>query len=141
MYCALGKNDQKIYIVPSQNIVIVRQGNTAGGFNLAASSFDNTLWDYINKLTCITSINEKENEVTYLSYPNPVKTDLTIENEKQKIEKISIYDVLGNTLFTNSKLQYEAKINIDFSSFSKGVYVLEIENKKHSVLRKKIIKD
>jgi archaellum component FlaF (FlaF/FlaG flagellin family) len=141
MYCALGKNDQKIYIVPGQNIVIVRQGNTAGGFNLAASSFDNTLWDYINKLTCITSINEKENEVTYLSYPNPVKTDLTIENEKQKIEKISIYDVLGNTLFTNSKLQYEAKINIDFSSFSKGVYVLEIENKKHSVLRKKIIKD
>jgi len=141
MYCALGKNDQKIYIVPSQNIVIVRQGNTAGGFNLAASSFDNTLWDYINKLTCVTSINEKENEVTYLSYPNPVKTDLTIENEKQTIEKISIYDVLGNTLFTNSKLQDEANINLDFSSFSKGVYVLEIENKKHSVLRKKIIKD
>jgi len=141
MYCALGKNDQKIYIVPSQNIVIVRQGNTAGGFNLAASSFDNTLWDYINKLTCITSINEKENEVTYLSYPNPVKTDLTIENEKQTIEKISIYDVLGNTLFTNSKLQDEANINLDFSSFSKGVYVLEIKNKKHSVLRKKIIKD
>ncbi len=141
MYCALGKNDQKIYIVPSQNIVIVRQGNTAGGFNLAASSFDNTLWDYINKLTCITSINEKENEVTYLSYPNPVNTDLTVENVKQTIEKISIYDVLGNTLFTNSKLQDEVKINIDFSSFSKGVYVLEIENKNHSVLRKKIIKD
>jgi CubicO group peptidase (beta-lactamase class C family) len=141
MYCALGKNDQKIYIVPSQNIVIVRQGNTAGGFSLAASSFDNTLWDYINKLTCITSINEIENEVTYLSYPNPVNTELTVENGKQTIEKISIYDVLGNTLFTNSKLLDEANINIDFSSFSKGVYVLEIENKNHSVSRKKIIKE
>ena len=141
MYCALGKNDQKIYIVPSQNIVIVRQGHTAGGFSLAASSFDNTLWDYINKLTCITSINEIENEATYLSYPNPVNTDLTIENVKQTIEKISIYDVLGNTLFTNSKLQDEANIKIDFSSFSKGVYILEIENKNHSVSRKKIIKD
>lgn len=141
MYCALGKNDQKIYIVPSQNIVIVRQGNTAGGFSLAASSFDNTLWDYINKLTCITSINEIENEATYLSYPNPVNTELTVENGKQTIEKISIYDVLGNTLFTNSKLQDGAKINIDFSSFSKGVYVLEIESKNHSVSRNKIIKE
>ena len=41
MYMALGKDDQKIYVVPSQNIVVVRQGNTAGGFNLAASAFDN----------------------------------------------------------------------------------------------------
>jgi CubicO group peptidase (beta-lactamase class C family) len=141
MYCALGKNDQKIYIVPSQNIVIVRQGNTAGGFSLAASSFDNTLWDYINKLTCITSLSEKDNVATYLSYPNPVNTELTVENGKQTIEKISIYDVLGNTLFTNSKLQDEANIKIDFSLFSKGVYVLEIENKNHLISRKKIIKD
>lgn len=141
MYCALGKNDQKIYIVPSQNIVIVRQGNTAGGFSLAASSFDNTLWDYINKLTCVTSIHENENGAIYFSYPNPVNKDLTIENVKQTIEKISIYDALGNTLFTNSKLQEEANINIDLSSFSKGIYVIEIENKNHSVLRKKIIKE
>ncbi len=141
MYCALGKNDQKIYIVPSQNIVIIRQGNTAGGFSLAASSFDNTLWDYINKLTCITSLNETENNINNLSYPNPVNTDLTIENVKQTIEKISIYDVLGNTLYTNSILQDDVKINIDFSSFTKGVYVLEIENKNHSITRKKIIKD
>ena len=42
MYCALGKNDQKIYVVPSANMVVVRQGNTAGGFNLAASAFDNS---------------------------------------------------------------------------------------------------
>ena len=141
MYCALGKNDQKIYIVPSQNIVIVRQGNTAGGFSLAASAFDNTLWDYINKLTCITSLNENENNINNLSYPNPVNTYLTIENVKQTIEKISIYDVLGNTLFTNSILQDDEKLNIDFTSFSKGIYVLEIENKNHSISRKKIIKD
>ena len=141
MFCALGKNDQKIYIVPSLNIVIVRQGNTAGGFNLASSAFDNTLWDYINKLTCITSINEKENELNYLFFPNPVNASLTLENEKQTIETISIYDVLGNTLFTNSNLKDEVKINIDFSSFSKGVYVLEIENKNHSISRKKIIKE
>ena len=44
MYAALGKNDQKIYVVPSQKLVIIRMGNSAGGITLATSVFDNTLW-------------------------------------------------------------------------------------------------
>ncbi|MBJ2176308.1 serine hydrolase [Aureibaculum sp. A20] len=48
MYCALGKNDQKIYVVPSQNLVIVRMGESAENAELASSSFDNELWVKIN---------------------------------------------------------------------------------------------
>ena len=44
LYAALGKNDQKIYVVPSQNLVVIRIGNTAGGVSLAGDDFDNTLW-------------------------------------------------------------------------------------------------
>ena len=44
LYAALGKNDQKVYVVPSQQLVIIRMGNTAGGVNLAGSDFDNELW-------------------------------------------------------------------------------------------------
>lgn len=44
MYCALGKNDQKIYVVPSQNLVVIRMGEAAGNSHLALSSFDNELW-------------------------------------------------------------------------------------------------
>jgi CubicO group peptidase (beta-lactamase class C family) len=44
LYAALGKNDQKIYVVPSQKLVIIRMGNTAGGVSLAGSDFDNELW-------------------------------------------------------------------------------------------------
>ncbi len=44
MYAALGKNDQKIYVVPSQNLVIIRMGDSAGNVQLATSSFDNELW-------------------------------------------------------------------------------------------------
>ena len=50
MYAALGKNDQKIYIVPSKNIVIVRMGNSADNSNFALSNFDNELWTKINLL-------------------------------------------------------------------------------------------
>ncbi len=44
MFAALGKNDQKIYVVPSQKIVVIRMGNAAGNVQLAVSSFDNELW-------------------------------------------------------------------------------------------------
>ncbi len=44
MYAALGKNDQKIYVVPSLNIVVIRMGDSAGNSQLALSSFDNELW-------------------------------------------------------------------------------------------------
>jgi CubicO group peptidase (beta-lactamase class C family) len=48
MYCALGKNDQKIYVVPSRKIVIIRMGDAADGTNVALSDFDEVLWEKIN---------------------------------------------------------------------------------------------
>lgn len=44
MYAALGKNDQKLYVVPSKKLVVVRMGESAGNVRLAVSSFDNELW-------------------------------------------------------------------------------------------------
>lgn len=49
-YAALGKNDQKIYVVPSKKIVVIRMGESAGASNFALSSFDNELWEKINEL-------------------------------------------------------------------------------------------
>ena len=50
MFMALGKNDQKIYVIPSKNMVIIRMGDAADTVNLALSDFDNTLWQKINAL-------------------------------------------------------------------------------------------
>jgi CubicO group peptidase (beta-lactamase class C family) len=48
LYCALGKNDQKLYISPAKNLVIVRMGESADGSNYALSGFDEELWQKIN---------------------------------------------------------------------------------------------
>ena len=141
MFCALGKNDQKIYVVPSQKIVIVRQGNTAGGFNLASSAFDNTVWDYINKLSCATSIHETEAENQYSIYPNPASALLTIENTVTLITKVSIYNVCGGVVYTSGNMNENSRISIDISSFAKGIYTIELENRNHELVRKKIVKD
>ena len=47
-YAGLGKNDQKLYIVPSKGLVIVRLGEDAGENLLGPSSFDNALWEKLD---------------------------------------------------------------------------------------------
>jgi CubicO group peptidase (beta-lactamase class C family) len=44
MFMALGKDDKKIYVVPSLDVVVVRLGDDAGGSAAGPSSFDNDLW-------------------------------------------------------------------------------------------------
>ncbi|MGJ8592346.1 MAG: serine hydrolase domain-containing protein [Aquaticitalea sp.] len=51
MYAALGKNDQKIYVVPSKKLVVIRMGDAADDSNFALSDFDNVLWQKINLVT------------------------------------------------------------------------------------------
>ncbi|MBG8554146.1 serine hydrolase domain-containing protein [Hymenobacter guriensis] len=73
LFAALGKNDQKIYVVPSQGLVVLRQGKSAGGPRLAVSSFDTELWSYISALSCaVTATTNKSGarRFWYLS-PNP----------------------------------------------------------------------
>ncbi|UPT70277.1 MAG: beta-lactamase family protein [Flavobacterium sp. JAD_PAG50586_2] len=52
MYCALGKNDQKIYVIPSKKMVVIRMGDVANPENptFALSGFDNDLWAKIHAL-------------------------------------------------------------------------------------------
>lgn len=52
MFAALGKNDQKIYVIPSKKMVIIRMGDVANPANptFALSGFDNELWGKINAL-------------------------------------------------------------------------------------------
>jgi len=50
MFMALGKNDQKIYIIPGKRMVIIRMGDAADDVNLALSNFDTILWQKISAL-------------------------------------------------------------------------------------------
>jgi CubicO group peptidase (beta-lactamase class C family) len=52
MYAAMGANDQRIYVVPSKKIVVIRMGQAANPANpsFAVSGFDNELWEKINAI-------------------------------------------------------------------------------------------
>ncbi len=48
LFAGLGKNDQKLYMVPSLDLVVVRMGGASGEELLGPSGFDNELWRMIN---------------------------------------------------------------------------------------------
>lgn len=52
MYAAMGANDQRLYIIPSKRMVVVRMGDASdpSNPNFAVSGFDNELWSKINLL-------------------------------------------------------------------------------------------
>jgi hypothetical protein len=53
MYAAMGANDQRIYVVPSKKMVVIRMGDASDPTNpnFAVSGFDNALWGKISALT------------------------------------------------------------------------------------------
>ena len=62
-------------------------------------------------------------------YPNPVKSQLIIENEEGKIESVEIYDMIGKVV-TNFQLStFNSQLNIDVSHLAKGVYFLKVDGK------------
>lgn len=52
MFMALGKDDQKIYVIPSKKMVVIRMGEVSDAANptFALSGFDELLWQKINGL-------------------------------------------------------------------------------------------
>lgn len=50
MFAAMGARDQRIYVIPSKRMVVIRMGNVSdpANPNFAVSGFDNELWSKIN---------------------------------------------------------------------------------------------
>ncbi|NER10165.1 CubicO group peptidase, beta-lactamase class C family [Muriicola jejuensis] len=53
MFAGMGALDQRVYVVPSRNMVVIRMGNAADPANpaFAISGFDNELWARISAVT------------------------------------------------------------------------------------------
>lgn len=90
MYAGMGKNDQRLYIVPSQRMVVVRMGNPGDTSAPAISGYDDALWRRINALPCNTSVsNDHVFEANV--WPNPATTSVSYLGDTAVL-----YDVLGN---------------------------------------------
>lgn len=74
-----------------------------------------------------TSLDENLNSKPFSIYPNPTKDKITIEFEEDETPELcTLFDMQGREL--KSVVPQSFKTELDISSFSKGVYLLEIKS-------------
>jgi CubicO group peptidase (beta-lactamase class C family) len=129
MFCALGKNDQKIYVVPSQNMVVIRMGDAAYSTSAALTVFDNELWGKIDSLDfCPTGFNDIKQNENVNFYPNPVLSTLTVQLKQSEKAQLRILSVDGREVFTKEIFPGNEKLNLE--GLKPGIYTIQIVNSK-----------
>jgi len=123
MYAALGKNDQKIYVVPSEDLVVVRMGNSAIDKQFALSSFDRQLWQYINALECPTAIDDLASTLQTTVYPNPCMQSSQLHVRTSKPVSLQVLSLQGSLLFESETAATIHTIPTD--GWAKGSYLLQ----------------
>lgn len=73
------------------------------------------------------------------SISNPVNNQLVIKGATSKVQQLSLYSVLGNTVLSKS-VNVRGDISLDVSSLSNGLYILEMAGENGERFTKKIIK-
>ncbi|MBK7937847.1 MAG: T9SS type A sorting domain-containing protein [Lewinellaceae bacterium] len=127
MIAALGKNDQKIHVVPSKGWVVVRQGNTSGYTGIGGDAvpilFDNALWGYLNQLVCTTgAIEVADNQLKI--WPNPAIEGWYIESAAAP-DRVEVFDTQGR-LLRSVNTQAEPRLWVNAAGLPEGVYVLKV---------------
>ncbi|MCB0836159.1 MAG: DUF5005 domain-containing protein [Bacteroidetes bacterium] len=69
-----------------------------------------------------------------LIYPNPIRKTLFIDDNRNLLQEISLYDIEGQRLVDIKK--QSGHINIDMSQFGSGVYVLKLQVENRIVSKK-----
>lgn len=132
VFAALGKNGQMINVSPSQNLVLVRMGDNDGN-SLVSTQYNDTIWQKINQLNCLSGISTAENEHISI-YPNPAKKILTI-NTTETIENVRCIDINGREMQLTVSKQ-----NLDIEVLHSGIYLLQFEVK-GNIFRHRFIKE
>jgi len=120
MYAAEGKNGQIINVVPSTGMVVVRMGATLGN-SLVSTQYNDTIWQYINRLDCGLGISNLTASNLSLSYNNSSKIS-TIAGLKSS-DEIQVVNSSG-AILSVAKSENE----LDFSKFSNGLYFIRINS-------------
>jgi hypothetical protein len=138
---ATGDNDLSVYIAANNN-----KGEALYRYTFVDTSDvlgfnDRSIYiKYI--LTYTTSIKEKQaSQVSFNVYPNPANDRVTIDFDKGVGQNLSVEvkDILGKQIETVAVNTSMKKLQLDLSSYSKGIYFVSVSNNQQIVKTKKLI--
>ncbi len=136
MYCALGKNGQLLCVIPSQNMVWIRMGESPDSVPVPFLMVDKVS-EYINDLACSSSsLNLSGSDV--IIYPNPVSEYLNIEIGTPKRLKYSIINNFGQ-IIQNGELNSKSS-QISIRTLPQGFYSVILQDGESSVSKNFVVK-
>lgn len=91
---------------------------------------DPICYNYINGMKETSS----ENNISIV--PNPVTSEFRIQNSELKIEYIEIYDVLGQSVFSQKLRADSQQLTIDVSMLNSGIYFVKGKGEKEERVAK-----
>ncbi len=127
MYSALGKNGQVINVIPSQNLVLIRMGNSPDN-GAVPIKFVNDMWAKLNEIIC-NSIQVADNQLdnnSFSVFPNPTNDYLNIKGED--LEHLVLYNAQGLKVLEKSTT-ISTDFQLDISFLPKGIYLLQVNKK------------
>lgn len=138
MFAAVGKDGQLINIVPSQNLVFIRMGNSPGTGGAVPVAFNDTIWQKLNSVFCnASSVSDVSIDGRDLKvYPNPALQMVAIELPNQ-IFDLQITDLAGRIIFENKNIWQ--KLEIDTQKFGSGIYLTRVVTNNKDTYTKKIV--
>ena len=119
MFAALGKNGQFICIVPSQNLVFVRMGDSPGAGDVPYL-LCNDIWKKINRLTCAATATGALRAGDIAIYPNPAASSFRVEMPDGVANwELSVQDLTGRQVGV-----YRNQLTVSVAHWPSGMYYL-----------------
>ena len=141
MYAALGKNAQLLNIVPSENLVFIRMGNSPNNLEVPFLLND-SIWMKLNDVICFTGKVKKvfDGKPEIVISPNPSKNSINIHNKDRLfIDRICVLNSQGKIILEPEIKSSEDEISINVSGQTSGIYFVRIQFSSGTVIRKAFI--
>jgi len=137
LFAALGKDDQKIYVVPSEHMVVVRQGESAGPIAPAPSSFDRELWARISSIIDkATHTRQARSIPAWQVWPNPAREEIQVVLPVARGELL-LFDGQGRLLL--QKKVRDHSVLIPIFQFPPGPKILKWKDR-NNLYTKRLVK-
>lgn len=133
LYAGIGKNGQFLDVVPSENLVVIRMGDSPGG-NPVPIAFHDEMWSYLSEIICeSTPVQETIVEEELEVYPNPASEFIRIHTNKE-IKQVRLFNTIGNVIH-----QQTTTNPIPVKHLPTGIYGLEIVDKDNKRVTRRVL--
>ncbi len=119
----LGANGQFLNMVPSENLVWIRMGNSPISSEVPYL-LNNEIWKKLNKIQCVVGVESNSEESSTTIYPNPHSEQFLINIPK--ISDVEIYNVIGQKIKSINNVI--GKVEISSQEWESGLYLLKIKS-------------